>query len=89
MKKKRDRLEVINDILLNVQAKGEIGPTRLLQLSNLSPQMFKGYLTHLLDKGLIGEKIKKNKKRYMLGEKGYEFLSNYRKFSNFVGKLGI
>ena len=54
MAKKRERLEVIYDILKTIQDnKNDIKPTRLLHLSNLSPQMFKDYSEELLRKGFI------------------------------------
>lgn len=56
MAKKRERLEVIHDILKVIQnSKNSIKPTRLLYASNLSPQMFKEYVNELLGKGFIEE----------------------------------
>ena len=53
MAKKRERLEVIKDILESVRDSRNIKPTRLLYSSNLSPQMFKDYVDELLNKGFI------------------------------------
>ena len=47
MVKKRERLEIIKDILNSVRDSKEIKPTRLLYSSNLSPQMFKDYVEEL------------------------------------------
>ncbi|MFO7710663.1 MAG: winged helix-turn-helix domain-containing protein [Candidatus Woesearchaeota archaeon] len=88
MKRKRERLEVIHDILSTVQDKGEIGPTRLLQLSNLSPQMFREYMNELVKSGLLEIKEEK-KKMYTITDKGYTFLERYKIFSNFVEELGL
>ena len=57
MDKKRDRLEIIRDILLSIQDKKQIKPTRLLHSSNLSPQMFKEYISLLSKKEFIEEQI--------------------------------
>lgn len=89
MKKKRERFEVIHDILKTVQVKREIGPTRLLQLSNLSPQMFKDYISDLVDADLISENTKNRKKLYSLSDNGHIFLERYAVFSNFIEKLGL
>ena len=44
MARKRERLEVIKDILMSIRQNKNIKPTRLLYASNLSPQMFKEYI---------------------------------------------
>ena len=56
MARKRERLEVIRDILKSIMSNKNIKPTRLLYASNLSPQMFKEYVNELLKKG--SERIK-------------------------------
>jgi len=53
MGKKRERMEIIRDILKTINDKREIKPTRLLYASNLSPQMFKDYINELIAKGFI------------------------------------
>lgn len=88
MKKKRERLDVIFDILNTIQSKNNIGPTRLLQLSNLSPKMFKDYITELNETKLIEIK-KEPKKKFILTKKGFEFIKNYKRFTNFVDELGL
>ena len=89
-KKKRERLDIIKDILQTVQHKEEIGPTRLLQHSNLSPKMFREYLGELIETELLQEiKDKKGKKKYHLTEKGYQFLERYNIFAKFIGNLGL
>ncbi len=51
--KKRERLEVIKDILQTIKNTRQIKPTRLLYASNLSTQMFKEYINQLLTKEFI------------------------------------
>lgn len=89
MKKKRERLDVIHDILSCVQSKKRIGPTRLLQLSNLSPQMFREYLSNLIESELLEEKVTRGKKEFELTEKGHIFLDRHKVFSNFIEQLGL
>ena len=89
MAEKRERFEVIKDILLVVQKHQKIGPTRLIQLSNLSPVMFKEYIKELTKNNLINEEVQKNKKTYELTDKGYNYLEKYKMFKNFVEELGL
>lgn len=90
MAEKRERLDVVYDILTAViKNNNKIGPTRLIQLSNLSPAMFKEYTQSLLNQELLLEKLEKNKKYYQVGDKGYKFLEQYRVFRNFVEELGL
>ncbi len=90
MTRKRERLEVIKDILRAIMQNRQIKPTRLLYASNLSPQMFKEYINELISKGFIGLDIdKKEKKTFSLTKKGQEFLQEYRIIENFVENFGL
>jgi len=90
MARKRERLEVIRDILKVIQESRKIKPTRLLYSSNLSPQMFKDYINELLQKGFIKFEIdKKEKKEFSLTKKGQEFLQKYKIIEEFVGGFGL
>lgn len=88
--KKRERLEVIRDIILAVRDNRNIKPTRLLYASNLSPQMFKEYVDELIKKGLIKlETDKEDKKYFVITSKGYEFLEKYKLIENFINNFGL
>jgi len=90
MGKKRERLEVIKDILKVIQNSREIKPTRLLYASNLSPQMFKDYVNELIQKKFIqSEDDGKGKKTFHLTKKGNEFLQEYKVIENFVENFGL
>ncbi len=90
MAKKRERLEVIKDILRAVRENRQIKPTRLLYASNLSPQMFKDYINELISKGFIKLDIdEKEKKTFSLANKGNEFLEQYRVIENFIENFGL
>jgi len=90
MAKKRERLEVIKDILNSIRENRQIKPTRLLYASNLSPQMFKDYINELISKGFIKLDIdKKEKKTFSLTKKGYDFLDEYKIIENFVKNFGL
>ncbi len=90
MAKKRERLQVIRDILKAVQTNRAIKPTRLLYNSNLSPQMFKEYINELISKNFINLDIdKKEKKTFSLTKKGQEFLQEYKSIENFIENFGL
>jgi predicted transcriptional regulator len=90
MAKKRERLEVIKDILEAIKEGRNIKPTRLLYASNLSPQMFKDYINELLGKGFIKiENYEDGKKTFSLTKKGQDFLQEYRIIQNFIENFGL
>ena len=90
MGKKRERLDIIRDILYAIRDNRNIKPTRLLYASNLSPQMFKDYINELIEKGFIQLDIdKKEKKTFSLTEKGNNFLEEYRVIERFVENFGL
>jgi len=90
MAKKRERLEVIRDILNSIRENRSIKPTRLLYSSNLSPQMFKEYIEELLEKKFIKlELTDDEKKLFSLTKKGFEFLEQYKTIENFIENFGL
>ena len=90
MSKKRERLEVIKDVLQAVRNTRNIKPTRLLYSSNLSPQMFKEYINELISKGFLKLEISDDeKKTFSLTKKGQDFLQEYRVIENFVANFGL
>jgi len=82
---KRERLEVIHDILTTINKESQIRPTKLLQKSNLSPQMFKQYIQELTKKKFIT----KNEVHFSLTKKGKEFLQEYKTILNFIDNFGL
>jgi len=90
MSRKRERLEVIRDILKAIQTNRSIKPTRLLYSSNLSPQMFKDYINELIEKKFIQIDVdKEDKKTFSLTKKGYDFLQEYKGIENFIQNFGL
>lgn len=96
--KKRERLEVIRDILQTIKNTRQIKPTRLLYASNLSPQMFKDYIEELIEKDFIkmevldqkaSKKDNREKKTFSLTLKGQDFLQEYKVIENFVENFGL
>lgn len=90
MERKRNRLEVIRDILTVIQNKsGRIKPTHILYKSNLSHVMMKEYLEELIAKEFIVEGNTKSGRTYSITEKGLKFLSEYRTISSFMDSFGL
>lgn len=88
--KKRERLEVIKDILNTIRQNREIKPTRLLYASNLSPQMFKEYINELIAKEFIKLEINDNEKKlFSLTKKGNDFLQEYKVIESFIDNFGL
>ena len=91
MSKKRDRLEVIYDILKIIQDHhNSIKPTPLLRYSNLSSQSFADYFNELLEKEFIKEILDKKGRKYItLTDKGFNFLEKYRMIKGFINEFDL
>ena len=91
MSKKRDRLEIIKDILEIIREKGDkIKPTHIMYKANLSHQMLTEYTNELIEKKLITIEIsKKDKKTFQLTEKGFNYLKDYSMIRGFVDSYGL
>ena len=88
--KKRNRLEIIYDILTVIKQKnGTIKPTHILYKSNLSYAMMEEYLAELLEKEFILAQVKDGKKTYAITEKGIQYLDKYRLITEFSESFGL
>jgi len=88
---KRERLEIIKDILIIIQNnKNSIRITPLIRKSNLSSSRFKQYFNELLEKRFI--KIIRNSKKekiISLTDKGSNFLNKYKTIVNFIEEFEL
>jgi len=91
MNRKRERLEIIRDVLMAIQSKGsKVRPTHILYRSNLSSDMLKQYLQELIEKELIiEEKDKKGSKLYSLTPKGFNYIKDYEIIKGFMESYGL
>lgn len=91
MNKKRDRLEIIYDILNSIREKpGMVRQTHILYKSNLSHQMLVDYVGDLIDKGfMLEKKDKKGKAYFELTSKGHNYLNDYKIIRGFVDSYGL
>jgi predicted transcriptional regulator len=90
MGKKRDRIDIIADMLSSIQQnRGEIKPTHLMYKSNLSHVQMTSYLEELLKKNFI-KKIKKSEYDYIIiTDHGHEFLAKLREMKEFETAFGL
>ncbi len=88
---RRDRLEVIHDILKIIQEHhNSIKPTPLLRYSNLSSNSFKDYFKELTQKDLVKEIIdKKGKKFITLTDNGFKYLEKYQTIKGFIKEFDL
>ena len=86
MTKKRNKLEVVYDLLRVIaQHRNSIKPTPLLRYANLSSQGFNEYITELLGKGLIQEvRDNRGRKHYSLTDKGFRYVEQYKTIVEFI-----
>jgi predicted transcriptional regulator len=90
MAKKRNRLEIIRDILEVIRNKnGRIKPTHILYKSNLSYIMMEEYLEELREKGFITEEKNNDSKTYRITEKGLSYLEKYSLIAEFTNSFGL
>jgi predicted transcriptional regulator len=88
--KRRERSEIIHDILLAIREKGVAKPTHILYKSNLSSKMLAEYLDELLEKEFIEERSdKKGKKSYLLIERGFNYLKDFSVIQSFMDSYGL
>ena len=85
---KRNKLEIIRDILKLIQDNHNIKPTPLLRRSGLSSSRFKQYYLELIEKEFIKE-INKKTKYIVLTEKGFRFLEKYQTIINFINEFEL
>ena len=90
MNKKRNRLEVIRDILkVILERNGKIKPTHILYKSNLSHQMMEDYLGELIGKGFVVQHSVSTGKTYSVTDKGRTYLDKYKAIAEFTDSFGL
>lgn len=86
---KRNKLEIIKDILEIIKGHKKIKHTPLLRKSNLSSTRFKEYYTDLLEKKLIREISSENTREIIITEKGYRYLEKYTSIIGFIEEFEL
>ena len=85
---KRNRLEIIRDILKIIQDNHNIKYTPLLRRANISSSRFKEYYLELIEKEFI-KKITGKNKPVILTEKGKKYLEKYQTIINFIDEFEL
>ncbi|MFH1152065.1 MAG: winged helix-turn-helix domain-containing protein [Nanoarchaeota archaeon] len=85
---RRNRLNIIYDILKVIKAKGEIKKTHIMYQANLAHNQMKGYLNELYEKGFIENT---GGKRPLIGitKKGADFFQKYAQVREFEKTFGL
>ncbi len=87
---RRNSFEIINDILFLMQRKGgKLKPTHILYGGNLSYDRLKKYMDQLESRKLVEIIFEKDKKFYVLTDKGYEFVNEARKIKEITDAFGL
>jgi predicted transcriptional regulator len=91
MNKKRERLEVVFDILKSVnEHHNSVKPTPLMRYANLSSSSFSEYYSELLAKGFLKEIEDRKGRTYItLTDKGFRYLEKYRLITEFVDEFEL
>ena len=90
MGERREKLDIIKDILEAIRDKGGIiKPTHLLYKSNLSHDSMKRYVSELMEKGMLEEIEEKTIKKFTITDKGLKFLSDYKQVKEFTDSFGF
>jgi len=90
MARKRERSDIVLDMLLSVQEKGgRIKPTHLMYRANLAHTQMKSYLEELIQNDFI-KKIKDNDYEYIIiTDTGLKFVEKIRQMKEFERTFGL
>lgn len=90
MMKKRNRIEIITDILKTIREKrGKIKQTHLMYKVNLSHKLMKSYLEELISKEMIEESKKENNIYIVIKPRGEEFIEKLQRLKEFQEVFGL
>lgn len=90
MMKKRNKLEIINDILQTIRNKrGKIKQTHLMYKVNLSHKLMKSYLEELVSKEMVSEVKEENNIYIIIKPRGEEFIEKLQKLREFQEAFGL
>ncbi len=87
---RREKLDIIKDILEAIRDKGgTIKPTHLLYKSNLSHDSMKRYVADLMEREMVEEVTEKKNKKFGITDKGLKFLTDYQQVKEFTDSFGF
>ncbi len=87
---RRDKITIIYEMLDSIINKGGIiKPTHLLYKSNLSYKRMLPLVEELQEKGMIIQETDGNRKKYIITDKGRQFVADYKKMKGFLDSFGF
>ncbi|RLE42714.1 hypothetical protein DRJ48_02935 [Candidatus Woesearchaeota archaeon] len=90
MGRRRERSDIILDILSVIQSKGgKIKPTHLMYKANLSHNQMRAYLSELIQKGLVETLQEENHEYITITQPGLKFLMQMRQMKEFEKTFGL
>mgnify|MGYP001595055951 CR=1 FL=1 len=89
MAERRNKVQIITDILEVVNSRGKIKTTHILYKSNLSHQKLKQLLQELTEREMITEEKERGTRYYKIAENGLKFLTEYKKLRKFPDSFGF
>ena len=84
---KRDRIEIIRDILEVAKVEDSTTKTRIMYKANLSHDQMKHYVRILTESNLLHYDL--HTQRFKTSEKGLRFIEAYERFENWIKTITI
>ncbi len=89
MAKKRNKIEIVSDMLKTLQERGKLKPTHLMYKANLSHGQMQSYLEELINNEMITKMDNKGYEYLIITDKGSTFLQKLRELNEFQKAFGV
>ena len=90
MERKRNKADIVNDMLRIIREKGDkIKKTHLMYKANLSHKQMESYLSELVKNNLIEKNTSEKKHSIKVTKKGNDFLIKYTQIKEFEKTFGL
>lgn len=89
MAKKRNKIEIVSDMLKTLQERGTLKPTHLMYKANLSHGQMNSYLEELINDDMVTRVDKKGYEYLIITDKGNTFLQKLRDLNEFQKAIGV
>jgi predicted transcriptional regulator len=90
MVRKRERSDIVLDMLVSIQEKGgKIKPTHLMYKANLAHNQMKTYLEELIEKNFVKKIKNKNYEYVIITDNGLKFIEKIQEMKEFEKTFGL